>query len=89
MTFESADGRAVDVSAVGETFGFNAWTYSQTSLENACHFEDLKDEGRVTVNVDAVQMGVGGDDSWGAMPHEEFLPGKGKYRLRFVIRDQN
>jgi len=31
-------------------------------------------------------MGVGGDNSWGARPHEEFrLPGR-EYAYRFLIR---
>jgi len=89
VVFAAPDGQKVDVTAVGDTFGFNAWTYSQATLEKARHFEDLRDEGCVTVNIDAVQMGVGGDDSWGALPHKEFLPGKGTYRLRFIVGRTN
>ena len=39
----------------------------------------------ITVNVDAVQMGVGGDDSWGARPHGDNMVGKGEYRLSFLV----
>jgi len=33
------------------------------------------------------QMGVGGDDSWGARPHPEFqIPGNQKCAYRFCLR---
>lgn len=37
-------------------------------------------------NVDAVQMGVGGENSWGAKPHGEFRPGRGTFRLPSGLR---
>ncbi len=39
----------------------------------------------ITVNLDYRQMGVGGDDSWGALQHPEFrLPVK-HYEYRFRL----
>ncbi len=68
-------------------FGFNAWPYTQEDLEKARHQQDLKAGDFITVNVDAVQMGVGGDDSWGAKPHDQFIPKSGRrYSLEFVIK---
>jgi beta-galactosidase len=41
------------------------------------HTYHLKKRDLVTLNIDYKQMGVGGDDSWGARPHEEYtLPAK-------------
>ena len=42
------------------------------------------------VNLDSRQQGVGGDDSWGAWPHEEYLipcqPQRYSFRLRpFIV----
>jgi hypothetical protein len=31
-------------------------------------------------------MGVGGDDSWGARPHDQYMPGAGEYRLSFIVK---
>ena len=81
----SGGGRTVRVTSVGAPFGINAWPYSQTALEAAKHQTDLAAGEAITVTVDAVQMGVGGDDSWGARPHAPFMPGKGGYRLAFVV----
>ncbi len=77
---------SVRIEAISAPFGFNVWPYSQAALEGAKHQWDLKEADELTVNVDAVQMGVGGDDSWGARPHSEFMPGDGVYRLVFRIR---
>ena len=85
VEFSNADGKKIKIFSLKEPFGFNAWPYSQESLEKAKHQWDLKDEGEITVTIDAVQMGVGGDDSWGAQPHKEFRPGKGSYSLCFLV----
>ena len=76
----------VRIEAVNAPFGFNAWPYPQTALEAARHQWDLKEADELTVNVDAVQMGVGGDDSWGARPHDAFMPKEGVYRLVFKVK---
>ena len=85
VEFVNAAGKKIRVTALNAPFGFNAWPYSQESLEKAKHQWNLSDEGEITVNIDAIQMGVGGDNSWGNRPHGEFMPGKGKYELQFLV----
>ena len=75
----------VTISALNAPFGFNVWPYAQTALEKAKHQFDVKEGDCLTVNVDAVQMGVGGDNSWGARPHAPYMPGEGTYRLVFTV----
>lgn len=53
--------------------------------KGARHQWDLVAEDEITVNVDARQMGVGGDNSWGCRPHDDDMLGKGEYRLSFLI----
>lgn len=88
VTFANAAGRTVTVTALNAPFGFSAWPYAQGALEQAKHQWDLTDEGVITVTIDAVQMGVGGDDSWGARPHEPYLPGTGRYVLQFAVTEE-
>ena len=38
-----------------------------------------------TVRIDKLQMGVGGDNSWGAMPHDEFLILAKSYQFEFTL----
>ncbi len=78
-------GRKVKITAINQPFGFNVWPYSQETLEKAKHQIDLKVEERVTVNIDAAQMGVGGDNSWGARPHGNRMLGAGTYKLQFIV----
>ena len=54
-------------------------------LEGKKHQWELSAADEITVNIDAVQMGVGGDNSWGAKPHDPYMPGAGTYHLVFKI----
>lgn len=85
VAFTNGEGRKIRVTALNAPFGFNAWPYTQEDLEKARHQRDLKARDEITVNIDAVQMGVGGDNSWGARPHGDDMPGEGVYTLSFVV----
>jgi len=50
----------------------SVWPYSIGDLETAAHIHELPLRDFTTVNIDYKQMGVGGDDSWGAWPHPEY-----------------
>jgi len=50
----------------------SAWPFSQDDLERAEHTFDLQQRRAITVNLDLQQMGVGGDNSWGARPHAQY-----------------
>ena len=64
----------------------SAWPFSMADLEKATHIHELPRRDFITVNLDYKQMGVGGDDSWGARPHPEYtLPAK-PYAYRFRLR---
>ena len=76
----------VEVKALNAPFGFNVWPYPQTMLEGKKHQWELERANELTVNVDAVQMGVGGDNSWGARPHDKYMPGAGVYNLSFMVK---
>ena len=50
------------------------------------HSIDLKKENHVYVQMDDKQMGVGGDNSWGAWPHPQYLLPYGEYIYTYIIR---
>jgi len=85
ISFADANGKTIKVTALDAPVGFNAWPYSQDALEKARHQWDLSEEGEITVTVDTVQMGVGGDNSWGARPHDDDMFGNGEYSLSFLV----
>ena len=49
------------------------------------HPADLEKRDKVYVNLDLIQMGVGGDNSWGAMPYERYRIFPKKYSYSFKI----
>jgi beta-galactosidase len=47
---------------------------------------DLVERDFTELNIDLKQMGVGGDNSWGARPHPEYTLPPQNYSFRFRIR---
>jgi len=73
------------------SFCFNAQFYSKNQYcneEKPCqkHSIDMKKEDRIYLNVDHKQMGVGGDNSWGAQPHEQYRVLPHAYYYEFIIK---
>ena len=71
----------------------NALHYTADDLFCATHMENfypylLPGRDTVTLNLDYHQRGLGGDTSWGALPHEQFRllqpPFSYRYRLKVL-----
>ena len=66
---------------------FSALPYTPHEMENAMHPYELPEVHYTVVRVAKEQMGVGGDDSWGARTHEEYLlKTDKKMEFSFVFR---
>ncbi len=50
------------------------------------HINNIIPRDEVVVCVDLAQMGLGGDTSWGALPHEQYLLKNNEYSYGFVIK---
>jgi len=64
------------------------YTYDDMKGFKQCckHLNDLESKNFVDLNIDYRQMGVGGDDSWGAQTHKKYtLPAK-EYSYTFTIK---
>ncbi len=53
------------------------------------HVCDVKPRNLTSVNVDFRQMGVGGDDSWGALTHEQYRLTARNYSYSYLIHPLN
>lgn len=83
---EFRDARGAGLRAVGmPDFHFSAWPFPMSELERARHAAEIRMSKEITVNLDHLQMGVGGDDSWGAQPHEQFRIPVKHYEYRFRL----
>ena len=65
----------------------SAWPYTQENVSEAKHTFDLKNPGFLTLNIDLIQMGVGGNDSWSpvAAPIEKYQIPSGDYQYSFYL----
>ena len=66
---------------------FSALPYTPHEMENAMHPYELPAVHYTVVRAAKAQMGIGGDDSWGARTHSEYLlNADGKMEFSFVFR---
>ncbi len=80
-----AKGRGLRLWLNGGEFSALPWTPHE--LENAAHGFELPPVCYTVLKMSAIQMGVGGDDSWGARTHDEYLPDvSGPMEFRFSFR---
>ncbi|MCH5248762.1 MAG: DUF4981 domain-containing protein [Lachnospiraceae bacterium] len=71
----------------GDGFNFSALPYTPHEMELARHAYELPKVQYTTIRVAGQQMGVGGDDSWGALVHPEYLIDvSGKVEFTFTFR---
>jgi beta-galactosidase len=81
------DANGAGLMAVGmPTLDVSAWPFSMEDLEQATHINKLPRRDFITLNLDYKQMGVGGDDSWGARTHPEYTLPAQPYTYRFRLR---
>lgn len=66
------NGTGLAFTATETPFEMSVLPYSTYELDNALHREELPESSYTWVRIAARQMGVGGDDSWGAPVHQEF-----------------
>ena len=84
VKFTDDDG--VGLKACGmPLLNVSAWPYTQEALEEATHTYELDYTEDITVNLDHKQMGVGGDNSWGALPHSQFRLPAQPYSYTFTL----
>lgn len=71
----------------GDNINFSALPYTPHEMENARHPYELPEVHYTVIRVAKQQMGVGGDDSWGALVHPEYLIDvSGKVEFTFTFR---
>ena len=66
---------------------FSALPYTPHEIENAAHEYELPRVHYTVVRAALAQMGVGGDDSWGARVHPEYcIDVNKKLEFRFIFK---
>lgn len=67
------NSRGIKIKSLTDPLECNFSPYTAFELENAAHHYELPNVHYTVVTVAGKQMGVGGDDSWGAPVHDEHL----------------
>ncbi|MCI3920851.1 DUF4981 domain-containing protein [Paenibacillus sp. TRM 82003] len=84
---EGSDGPGIRFECAGAPMEFNALPWTPEELEASDHGYKLPVSRKTVARVNYKQMGVGGDDSWGAPTHDAFtLPSNRPYRFKFTVR---
>ena len=88
IRFTSHAGHGLLVSAPPAVpLSVSAWPYTEEDLAAATHDEELPRRDRITLNLDHLQMGVGGDNSWGAEVHRPYRISTGRtYEWTFRLQ---
>ncbi len=73
VTDEKGRGLRIEMTEQNGPFSFSALPYTPHELENARHPYELPEVHHTILRIEKGQMGVGGDDSWGAKTHSEYL----------------
>jgi beta-galactosidase len=85
VRFTDREGRGLEAAGLPLIY-FSAWHNTQEALEGKLHPTDVPRTENITVNLDYRQMGVGGDDSWGARVHPQYTLPAREYRYEFRLR---
>ncbi|MEI6866595.1 glycoside hydrolase family 2 TIM barrel-domain containing protein [Flavicella sp.] len=76
VTFANKTGKGIKIIA-SDLISFSAHHQYNSDFDagdkkQQRHTTDIKKRDLINVNIDYKQMGIGGDNSWGRMPHKEY-----------------
>ncbi|WKX78112.1 beta-galactosidase small subunit [Zobellia laminariae] len=76
LSFLNNKGKGIQISS-SKLFGFSAHSQYNSDFDEGMekqqrHTYDIPQRDLININIDYSQMGVGGDNSWGLLPHEEY-----------------
>jgi beta-galactosidase len=81
------DKKGAGLLVIGEPLlSVNALHYTAADLNHGKHAFELPRRDYTVLNLDLMQQGLGGDDSWGAWPHKEFQIPCQDYSYQFRLR---
>lgn len=85
---QSAFGHALRICSSIGSFNFSVQPFTTEDLSIATHSTELEAFPRnfYSLNLDAHLMGLGGDDSWTACVHDEYvLPSDQQYEMAYTL----
>ncbi len=89
LTLKDKNGQGIKITGA-QPLGFSALNISTEELDPGeqkaqRHPTDIKVQNKVFLHVDFKQRGLGGDNSWGAYPHEQYRLEDNAYSYSYTI----
>lgn len=89
VTFADDDGNGIKFTGM-QPICFSALPYTAEDMDPGLtkknqHPSDLNERNFISLHIDLNQRGVGGDNSWGAYPHEKYLLKAKTYSYSYII----
>ncbi|GAB3427277.1 beta-galactosidase, LacZ type [Niabella aquatica] len=89
LALADASGKGIKVIGM-QPIGFSALPYMAEDLDPGLtrkqqHPADLHERPFISLHIDLGQRGVGGDNSWGALPHASYRLTAKKYTYSYII----
>lgn len=89
LSLTNSAGAGIKVEGI-QPICFSALNHSAESMDPGMtkkqqHPSDLRPDRNVYLHIDLKQRGVGGDNSWGALPHDEYRLLDKKYSYSYVL----
>ena len=93
MELRNGEGLGIRIEGL-QPLSVSAMPYRSEDLDpgfskKQMHYSDIEPRREVVVHVDLVQRGVGGDNAWGAQPHDPYRLTADRYSYGYVIRPIN
>lgn len=95
VAFVNKAGNGIEVISQESPIGFSAHhqlnkDFDEGETKQNRHTIDIPRRELVNINIDHKQMGVGGDNSWGARPHDKYMiKASDPLEFSFIIRPVN
>ena len=87
LSSTGSEGECVDGVCAHPQMTGSVLPYTPHEIENAGHLYELSAMHYSVVKIAGEQMGVAGDDSWGARPHPEYIIDSGRaHSFKFTMR---
>ncbi len=91
VSFTDNDGNGVQLDTVDESLNFTARhnldeDFDPGLTKKQQHMADIDRRNIVAVNIDLQQRGLAGDNSWGALPLDEYRLQDKAYSFSYIIR---
>ena len=86
MSLADSTGNGLVFLAEVAPLSVGARHYSKVTMEASAYAFEMDRSEHIFVNIDHIQLGVGGNDSWGSTALDNYLPDDPEYRFAYHIR---